>query len=121
MLRNTGLVTRLMLARVLGHPPRHLASGRVDLSWLVRSLTDHFGPHPHGLRTRAAGFCIPGPDPEPPKLNPGRPESGPRGPGEAYIFIGELTDWSPPDRQAEVWDPFGHSQGDQVKGHHSRY
>ncbi len=56
----------------------------------------------------------------PPKPSLGGSESGPLGPGEAWLFEGLSTNWSP-DRRAELEDNFGHPEDVQVKVLNSRY
>ena len=62
----------------------------------------------------------PGPGPKPPKTGPGWPESGPLGPGRAWMFIGRVDDLVL-DQQAEVGDHFGHPSGAEVKGLNSEF
>ncbi len=57
----------------------------------------------------------PGLGPEPPKSGPGGGQNrAPRALVKLIFSWEGSTDWSP-DRQAEVWDHFGHPQGVQVK------
>ncbi len=59
------------------------------------SIRELFGMAQRFIGSSEFWILDPGPSPEPPKSGPGWPQSGPLGPGRAWIFIGRVEDLVP--------------------------